>query len=203
MVKMSNQKGENEVKVAEIVDSKSKNLTKSEGSVKQKSIRKYLNKDEMVKRLENLEGGRDKIICLFLWLTGCRVSEVVSVKKKDIDFKHNTIKIEWLKNRRQKERIIYMPKRLKNVLEVYTSTKNKDDRLFPITRQRVHQICKNKMGIHPHVFRHSYAVNFLRQGGRVTVLKQILGHSRLDTTMKYVKLVPRDVAEEIEKIDFF
>jgi site-specific recombinase XerD len=47
--------------------------------------------------------------------------------------------------------------------------------------------------VHPHRFRHSFAVSFLRNGGDAYSLQDMLGHESLAMTRKYVKLAQRDL----------
>lgn len=46
-----------------------------------------------------------------------------------------------------------------------------------------------------HRFRHTFAVGFLRNGGNVFALQEILGHARIDTVKIYVRLAERDLAD--------
>ncbi len=52
-----------------------------------------------------------------------------------------------------------------------------------------------------HVARHTFAINYLRQGGNVVYLQQLLGHADLKTTMIYVKLVDEEQNKDIHKLD--
>ena len=54
----------------------------------------------------------------------------------------------------------------------------------------------------PHRFRNSFAVHWLRCGGRLEVLSQMLGHSDIKTTMIYLKIVPVDQGKELLKVRF-
>lgn len=95
-----------------------------------------------------------------------------------------------------------MHTRLAEIFRYYTGNHNQDDLIFPITRQRVFQITKKYLSISPHQLRHSFAVNWLRCKGDFIVLHRILGHSKIQTTMEYLKIVPIDQALELEKIRF-
>lgn len=44
-------------------------------------------------------------------------------------------------------------------------------------------------------FRYTFAIKFLRNGGNVFVLKELLGHEKLEQTMRYVKFVESDISE--------
>ena len=59
--------------------------------------------------------------------------------------------------------------------------------------------------VHPHTFRHSFAVNYLRQADSandLVILRKLMGHSSILTTMKYLDIVPRDQAKQLAKIQF-
>ncbi len=60
-----------------------------------------------------------------------------------------------------------------------------------------------RTGIHcnPHKFRHSCAVQYLRNGGRVEVLRAMLGHSKLDMTLHYARIAGIDLTEAHDTAD--
>lgn len=80
-----------------------------------------------------------------------------------------------------------------------------DEQIFNISIERIEQIldeCAGKTGItykkiHPHLFRHGFAVNFLQQTGNIKNLQDILGHKHIQTTMQYLHLVPEDIRKAI------
>ena len=49
--------------------------------------------------------------------------------------------------------------------------------------------------VHPHRFRHTFAIWFLRNGGNTFALQKLLGHEELATVLKYVHLAETDVRE--------
>jgi integrase/recombinase XerD len=110
--------------------------------------------------------------------------------------------IRWLKSRRWNERNVPLHSRLAELLEMYSGGMNLDDKIFPFTRIRGYYITKKWLGVSPHKLRHSFAVNWLRNGGDLAQLKAMLGHTYLNTTGEYLKIVPVDVAKELEKIKF-
>lgn len=91
---------------------------------------------------------------------------------------------------------------LKDVLELYVALLKADDLVFPISRQRAFQITIQHLGGSPHKLRHSFAVNWLRCKGDIVMLSRVMGHSNINTTMEYLKIVPIDQGKELIKIQF-
>lgn len=74
------------------------------------------------------------------------------------------------------------------------------DRLFPMTKMAV-RFMLNRLAkragvtdVHPHRFRHSFAIWYLRGGGDIFTLQRILGHSSLDMVSYYLEYAQTDVA---------
>lgn len=179
-----------------------KNLTKLDTKVQKKDLAKYWDASEINYKLGLIDKPKDKMLCIFLWMTGVRVTEALSVRKQDIDFKNYMIRIRWLKSRKYNERMLPIHPTLKMILEAYVGGFNQEDLLFPYTRINAYRIVRKWFAGHPHQFRHSFAVNWLKQGGRLEVLHRVLGHKSLQATMEYTKIVPVDQAQELYKIRF-
>ena len=180
-----------------------KYLTNRVESVKE-DIRKYLDRDTINNILAKDGSAKERMLLMLLWRSGIRVTEAISIKRSDIDFSNLTIKVRWQKSRKYLNRIVPVQKGLIDVLNVFVAGLNQEDLLFPYSRQRAWQIVRKwcGSGVSPHTFRHSFAVNWLRQKGDIVVLHRILGHSKVQTTMEYLKIVPQDQAKELEKIVF-
>ena len=165
-------------------------------------IAKYWEKDFINERLAATTDHKKRMYCTYLWRTGVRVTESVSIQKKDIDFVNDVQVVKWLKSRKYLRRVVPMHPHIKDLLQVYTAAMKADDYVFPFTRQRAYQIVKEVMGGSPHQFRHSFAVNWLRCKADIVILSKILGHSKLNTTMEYLKIVPLDQGKELMKVSF-
>jgi len=56
--------------------------------------------------------------------------------------------------------------------------------------------------IRMHDLRHTFASNYVIKGGNIVSLRKILGHSTINTTLRYVHLAPDFMAKDIERLDF-
>lgn len=189
----------------QIIDISSKDITTEVIIDKKSSIRSYMYKEEVRNVLDSLGPGKDKVLLTAMWMTGLRVSEIINIRKCDIDFQHNMMTVRWLKNRKYNERMIPIKRELSNILQMYTMSFKWDEKLFPITRQAVYKICKQYFNRKPHSLRHSFAVNFLTQSKSpmaMVILQKLLGHSKIQTTMEYLKIVPFDSAIALETVEY-
>jgi len=144
---------------------------------------------------------RNRAILLLLLDTGIRASELINLKKSDIDLKTKHIRI-WGKG--NKERIIPISAKTASALFKIIS---QSDTEYPlgITRTRLTHLL-NCIGaragvanVHPHRFRHTFAVLYLRNGGDVFSLQSILGHSSMEMVKKYLTLAQVDVDQAHQK----
>lgn len=185
----------------DIVVLKPQNLTKTSETVKDE-IYKYWEKDYIKQQISRIKNSGHKMLMTFLWMTGVRITEAITLRKQDIAFSNYLMTVRWLKNRKYNRRKVPLHPHLKDILEVYTAAMKAEDRIFPISRQRAWQLVQKYFNGHPHQFRHSFAVNWLRCDGKIEVLSQVMGHSDIKTTMQYLQLVPRDQGKELMQIDF-
>jgi integrase/recombinase XerD len=162
---------------------------------------------------------RDRILIVFFCKTGLRCAELCNLKLDDVDWRNAEIIIR--KGKGGKDRIVPVERKvlsginypsLKNYIDnwrydagdcVFTTEKGK---LTPAyIRKRIKQIAK-KAGvawIHPHSFRHFYATNILRSGARVTIVQELLGHSDIGTTARYLHTTESDLRFTIHNMPIF
>jgi site-specific recombinase XerD len=149
----------------------------------------YLTINELEELLVAAVAPRDRMIVKMLYATGVRVSELVNIRKKDIDIDRNTIKVF---GKGAKERIVLMPPELSEEIWKYTETMSPEDRLFRLTPRTIQRDIKTlgkRAGINknitPHKLRHSFATHMLQNGGNVVAIQKLLGHTSLNTTQIY------------------
>lgn len=152
---------------------------------------------------------RNWTIVNFLLATGIRCRTLVNIKIKDIDFTNNTIYLRVTKT--HKAFYIPMSSSLRQVLKDYLLLfdYNEDDYLFmnqygdQLSRSTVKSTIRDynlRRGIRKtsiHLYRHTYAINFLRSGGNIMYLKTLLGHEDLKTTQQYLYITTEDL-----KVDY-
>jgi len=130
--------------------------------------------------------------------TGVRVSELVNIEVRDIQFEQKQMIIRGKGN---KIRTIDIPMSLCAILQTFIKShklKNKD-KIIPLTRQRIYQITQKVAGVNPHVFRHSYAIHLLRKTKNIRYVQMQLGHENIATTQIYLRYM--DFDEEKNTLD--
>ena len=146
---------------------------------------------------DSFEGRRDRLIFEFLYQTGIRSSELVSLKDRDV-----SIASIRVLGKRSKERIIPISKELFGLVESYRIEKgyleNQCNEFFVLKSGKklypkfVYRVINNYLGEatglekkSPHVLRHTFATHLLNNGAGLEVLKELLGHASLSATQIY------------------
>ena len=143
-----------------------------------------------------------KVILYLLFYTGLRVGELSNLKKTDFNLKECSINIQ--KRKSKNPIVVYYPKSLNDILELHFTNYPDNNKVFDMQTQQINYYCRvlsknlNKR-IYPHLFRHSFAVMFLRKGGDISVLKELLGHKDLNSTLIYTKMNKSDIEKEYRK----
>jgi len=130
---------------------------------------------------------------------GLRVSEVISLKVKDIDFDELMIHLKGAKG--NKDRITVLPEKLKSAIQNLITEKSLNDPVFESERSgiltdRTAQAIFNhglrKAGIKKeatfHSLRHSFATHLLENGTDIRYIQELLGHANIRTTQIYTKV---------------
>ena len=169
---------------------------------KPKTLPKYIGKEEIINILDRAKKHRYRnyILLLCLWRTGMRNSEIVKLQKRDII--NETIIVRDAKG--HKDRVIPLESELGNLLGLYSDSMNPKDRLFPLSDRQVRNIVykysPDGLDVHPHTFRHSFAVHCLKNGMNLRTLQKILGHSSLTTTQIYLDVVGKDIKDDFKEV---
>jgi integrase/recombinase XerD len=151
---------------------------------------------------------RDKAIILFLLDTGLRASECTRLTLGDINLETGQVIVRpFGSGRKSRGRMVYMGKSTRRVIWRYLTERdntNPDQPLFlsrdglPMNRDSLAGLLQSlgkRAGIrnvHPHRFRHTFAIQYLRNGGDVFTLQRLLGHSSLEMVRNYLALADTD-----------
>ena len=184
------------------------------GPKKEKKLPNYLQYDEFVDLINTCDetplGIRNRMILELLFATGVRVSELVSIKLTDIDFKDRSIKIT---GKGKKDRIVYFNKVCQEVMSNYVINARQEllkgkrnDYLIinhlgnKITSRGVQDIIEKilvkssiKHKISPHTLRHTFATLLLKEGMDIREVQELLGHERLETTSIYTHVTNEEL----------
>ncbi len=163
-----------------------------------KRIPEVLTIEEVKKLIDVTNNIKHKLIIRLLYGCGLRVSEIVNLKKQDLNFKENLIHIKLAKGK--KDRFVKIPESIKKELESYCNLTN-EEILFPssrcgkLTTTTIQKIIKNsakkaeiKKNISPHTLRHSFATHLLEQGIDLKIIQKLLGHTDIKTTQVYLQV---------------
>ncbi len=151
---------------------------------------------------ETFDGARNKAIIETFYALGVRLSELINMQYKDIEFSERNIRIMGKGN---KERIIPFGPNLDNCLKNYFTyyeknikplqqnsfvfVNKKGNKLYPMYIYRIikkHiEMVSNVEQKSPHVIRHTFATHLLNQGADINAIKELLGHSSLAATQVY------------------
>lgn len=139
---------------------------------------------------------------LFSCFTGIRFSDVIAITHKNLH--GDQLHFRPIKGERYSQQLkIPLPS------VAFNMVKGREGKLFPsISDQKQNQNLKRLMeiaNIHKaitfHCARHTFATIFIAIGGELTVLKELLGHSKISTTMEYVKLANGVKKNQIKLFD--
>ena len=149
---------------------------------------------------------RDRAIILLLVDTGLRASELCELRLRQVDLKSHQVIVM---GKGRKERILPIAPRTAQTLWRYLATRDDTDRdtayLFTthagssISRYSLRRLLSRigqRAGVldaHPHRFRHTFAITFLRNGGNVFALQRILGHSSIEMVQRYLAIAQTDL----------
>lgn len=146
---------------------------------------------------------RDRAIILILLDTGLRIGELCRLTIEDINLETGEVLVApHGSGQKTKPRLVYLGNIAKKAVWLYMAKENKTrptDKLFDINHASIRSMMRNiekrarVFNVHPHRFRHSFAIQFLRNGGDVFSLQRLLGHSSLKMVQHYLDLAQADV----------
>lgn len=192
-------------------------LQKITGPKNKKPLPAFLRESDMDMLLdevdfgEGFKGCRDHMIIEMFYATGVRLSELIGLDNKDVDFSSSLIKVT---GKRNKQRLIPFGEELKIAMTEYVDVRNeavpvRTDAFFVrengerLSRSIVENLVKRNLSKvvtlkkrSPHVLRHTFATTMLNHDAELGAIKELLGHESLATTEVYT----HTTFEELKKV---
>lgn len=192
-------------------------LRKVTGPKKKKPLPVFLREGEMNRLLDDMdfgegfEGCRDHMIIEMFYATGMRLSELIGLDNKDVDFSASLLKVT---GKRNKQRLIPFGDELQELMLEYINVRNETiperseaffirengERLY---KNLVYNLVKRNLSKvatlkkkSPHVLRHTFATTMLNNEAELGAVKELLGHESITTTEIYTHAT----FEELKKV---
>lgn len=193
-----------------------KNIARKIKKIKEpKRIKKPLSAIQLEELRDGCKDDLERALVEFLYSTGMRISELVSLNISDLDFDKKNI---YLIGKGDKERNILFSDRAKYYLEKYLKSRTEkgieSEALFCSSRKpfgrlkdrAIQKRLKNikdrqliKADVTPHTLRRTMATNMLNAGADITIVQFLLGHVNLSTTQLYAQTSFQNVQNQYFK----
>lgn len=179
-----------------------------QGPKRRKRLPSFVKEDDMDSLLdevafgEGYEACRDRMMIMFFYSTGVRLSELVGLDVCDVDMGQSVVRVL---GKRNKQRIVPFGAEMRKELECYleqraavppvcdalflshTGGRVSHSAVYRMVRERLSQVTSLSKRS-PHVLRHSFATAMLNNDAELVAVKDLLGHERLATTEVYTHL---------------
>ncbi len=186
----------------------------------EKRLPNYVKESEMERLFEVVAfsddfcGYRDRLLVLFLYTTGVRVSELLGLTLSALDLEKSELKVT---GKRNKQRIIPFGEELHREITEYLRRREQSvsivsNRLFvrpdgaPMQYNEVRLVVRNALSAvttmkkkSPHVLRHTFATAMLNNGAELEAVKELLGHESLAATEVYTHATFAELKKEYEQ----
>lgn len=191
---------------------------------KPKKLPKILSRADVARLLNSINtktktGLRNRLCLEFMYRAGLRVSEVCNLALTDVDLENDLIFIQQSKG--NKDRTVPLDPELKKWClkwleirpesEYFICAVSEGSKGKPLNQRQVRELCYNlskKAGVYindnhhrkpcyPHSLRHTFATELLEEGFTLAEVQQLLGHSNISTTSKYLHARPLVLKKKI------
>lgn len=169
----------------------------------------FLTSEEVSDMIQNAHSLRNKFVISLLYSSGIRLSEFLSLNRGQISERRLSIigkggkaRLCFIDDRTERFMESYLSRRTDNCAALVISHLHKER----MTATNVQLLIKNsarRAGIQkrvtPHTLRHSFATNFLQNNGNLRYCQEMLGHSSIETTMKYSHVTNTELEKQYKK----
>lgn len=161
-----------------------------------------LNEEEFIKLIQSTNKDRFKVAFLLGFGSGLRVSEIVNLKRENINIKERRIFISAGKG--EKDRVVPLPKGFKDkylsLLPLPFKNTNTGIRSLELAFKSSIRKAGLNDNLHFHSLRHSFAQNCIKKGIPLNQIQLLMGHSNLATTSIYMKARPDEALKSYEDL---
>lgn len=186
---------------------------------RERKLPNVLSKKQLLKLFGVIEETDVFIGSLLALCCGLRISEVCNLKKQDVDFDDEKIKI--VQGKGSKDRYVMLPTKLKPILEIWFSINTSEQVIPAMYKEKLRtaqlgkrfrkylkdselliESFKNSLGQQRyaytfHTLRHTYATFLLEKGVDLYYVQRALGHSDIHTTQVYAYISNKDLQNKI------
>lgn len=156
-------------------------------------------------------GYRDKVMVMVLLDSMVRISELLAMKRSNVDLASGTIKLEAMNTKTRKAREVPLSSKTVKLLKEYMAesedfgeellflTYDGREMLSNTWRTRLHEVTELagvRKAVRPHILRHTGALLYIMNGGDPFSLQKILGHTDMSMTRKYVNMTDLDMKRQ-------
>lgn len=133
-----------------------------------------------------------KAVLYTMFYVGARKGEMYELHRSDFDFRNQIVKIYGKKTKT--ERLVFFPKKLEGIIKQYFDSEPETNNAFNLGAgglDYIFQVLKPnypEVNLRPHIMRHSFATHLLLKGFPLNQIMDMLGHSNIATTVRYLGL---------------
>lgn len=178
----------------------------------EKKLPTVLTREEVKKLVTATKNTKHRLILMFLYSSGLRLSELTNLKVGDLELDE---RMGWVRGGKgARDRLFIISKRLAEELKKHVEGKKVDDYVFlgrggKLSNRAVQKIVKmaaKRAGIEKrvsaHVLRHSFATHLLESGEDIRRIQELLGHANLSTTQIYTHLTREELKKVKSPLDY-
>ena len=164
-----------------------------------KKLPQVLSKEEVKRLIYSIQNHKHKLMISMMYSAGLRVSELINLKAKDLNFKEKYGYVRGGKG--NKDRIFIISEKIERALMSICLGKNKDDYVFITNRNDKYNVASLQQIIKKaarnaridkrvscHTLRHSFATHLIENGYSLNEVQALLGHKSPETSMIYVHI---------------
>lgn len=180
----------------------------------EKKLPVVLNQNECLSLFNGISFLKHRLILKLIYSSGLRLGELIKLKWEDLDFERLLIHIKLAKGK--KDRYVPLAKSLLEELFIYMDQHTPSVYVFPggtglpmmsetgirfALQQGIKRAGIQKSGTCIHTLRHSFATHLLEMGLDIVSIKELLGHSRIETTLKYLHVANLNRMNKLSPLD--